>query len=117
MSGAPVGSAKQFIGHWKNEDPGTSGITQVKIRSDSDMILVHMWDKRQPEDHDWGEEKTILSDAYDGTLSITWTPSFKIETQQLTVLPDEQLKVVGHRHFVDGSERPDSTYVEFFVKQ
>ena len=81
------------------------------------MILVHMWGKCQPEDCDWGEEKTILSDARDGILSITWTPSFRIDTQQLTVLPDKQLKVVGHRHFVDGSGRPDNTYVEFFVKQ
>ena len=26
-------------------------------------------------------------------------------------------KVVGHKHFVDGSGRPDNTYVEFFARQ
>jgi hypothetical protein len=106
----------QFAGHWENENPNTGGITRVEIRSDASTIFVHMWGKCYPTDCDWGEETTGISDANDGVLSIMWTFSFKVETQQLTVLLDGRLMVTGHVHYTDDSGRPDRDYTEYFVR-
>jgi len=108
--------ASQFIGHWENEDPNTGGITRVEIRSDVSTIFVHMWGKCHPTDCDWGEETTAISDANDGVLSITWTFSFAVNTQQLTVLSDGRLRVTGHVHFTDNSGRLDYDYTHYFVR-
>jgi len=103
----------RFRAHWRNENPNTGGITRAAIRSQSDVVYVHMWGKCTPTDCDWGETTTTTSDALDGTLSITWTLSFKVETQQISILGNGSLRVAGHVVYNDG--RPTRDYVEFFT--
>ena len=106
--------APTFIGHWVNGDPNTDGITRIEIRSEANTIYLHMWGACTPTDCDWGEATTDIADANDGVLSVTWTPYFKIETQQLSVLSDGRLRVVGHAHYIDNSGRIDRDYTEYF---
>jgi Fe-S cluster biogenesis protein NfuA len=113
----PPSPVSQFIGHWTNENPNTGGITRVEIRSESNTIFVHMWGKCHPTDCDWGETTTDISDANDGVLSLTWTFSFSVETQQVSVLSDGRLQVVGHVHYTDDSGRPDRDYTEYYIRE
>jgi uncharacterized repeat protein (TIGR02543 family) len=107
----------KFSGEWLNEDPATGGITRVDIRYEANKIIVHMWGKCYPTDCDWGEEMTDISDATDGVLSISWTTSFCIRTQKITMLSDGRLKVDTHTHFTDNSGRPDYDSTNFFLRE
>ena len=113
----PQPGAWQFVGSWINEDANTRGITSTQIRSESNMLFVHMWGACSPTDCDWGETSTSIADADDGVLSLTWTFSFKVETQQVSVLSDGRLQVVGHIHYTDNSGRSDTDYTEYFIKE
>jgi hypothetical protein len=106
-----------FLGSWTNENPDTGGVTRVEIRTESNTVYVHMWGKCHPTDCDWGETTTDISDANDGILSLTWVFYFKVETQQLSVLPDGRLQVTGHVHYTDDSGRQDRDYTEYYLKQ
>jgi len=49
----PSGSrVDSFVGHWKNENPDSSGITKADIDSRLDRIIVRMWGKCHPTDCD-----------------------------------------------------------------
>jgi hypothetical protein len=109
--------SSNFEGNWMNENPDTRSITRVTIRSESTNIFIHMWGKCHPTDCDWGEEKTEVSDAGDGVLSITWNESFCIRRQELTLVSARRLKVVGYTHFTDNSGRPDYESIDFFLKE
>jgi hypothetical protein len=45
-------------------------------------------------------------------MSIRWTESFKVENQQLTVLPDARLRVDRDVDYTD--DRPDRELTELF---
>ena len=46
-----------FPGLWKNTNPNTKGVTQMKITRAGDELLVRVWGKCLPADCDWGEVK------------------------------------------------------------
>lgn len=110
----PIGSSS-FEGDWLNEDPDTRSMTRVAIRSESGKIFVHMWSKCHPTDCDWGEEKTEVSDASDGVLSITWNRSFDITKQEITLLSSSRLMVATHTQFIDVS--PPHHSIDYFIKE
>ena len=110
-------AAPAFVGYWVNERLDTQGITRAEIHSQANTIFVHMWGACSPDDCDWGETTTSFADASDGVLSLTWLETYKVETQQLSVLPDSRLRIVGHTHFTDGSGRADIDYTEYYVVQ
>jgi len=113
---APVsGSASRFVGAWVNEDKRTGGITRVAISSDGDKLKVHMWGKCEPKDCDWGEVSVPAKEAEGGTFSVTWSTSFKVDKQQLALLPDGVLQVTGNVQFIDKSGRPSRGYTDRFV--
>ena len=93
-----------FVGDWTNKDFQTRGITRVQIRLDGTNITAHVWGRCHPTECDWG--KTTAA-AKGQTLTLTWKQGFKVETQELTVLADGSLQVVGHCHFTDSSGRKD----------
>lgn len=103
----------RFMALWRNENPSTPGIPQAAIRSQGNTIYVHMWGRCTPTDCDWGETTTTTADALDGTLNLTWTLPYKVETQQVSVLGDNRLRVAGHAVYNDG--RPPRNYVEHFA--
>ena len=105
-----------FIGTWINEDEGTSDITRIVIRANSQTIFVHMWGACHPTDCDWGEETTDIADAYDNRLSLKWNFSFAIHTQVIYYLDYGRLKLDGHCHFIDNSGRSDYDYTSYFAK-
>jgi hypothetical protein len=109
-------SADPFLGSWTNSNPNTNDITHTAIRSDPTTLYVHMWGKCSPTDCDWGETSTPLSSVNNGTLSIRWVFSFKVETQTLTLLPDGRLHVQGLAHYTDNSGRVDRSYTDDFSR-
>ncbi len=102
----------RFTGAWVNEDEGTPGVTRVEIRAEGNTVFVHMWGACTPTDCDWGETTTDTADASDGILSITWTESFKVENQDLTIVPDGRLRVDRHVDYTD--DRTDREMTEYF---
>lgn len=108
----PSAKVDRFVGQWVNENPQTDGINRVEIQHRLNSLEVHVWGRCHPVDCAWGTERTDVSDSDDGVLSITWRKSFMIESQQISILPDGRLQVVGHTRFTDNSGRPemDSTY-------
>jgi uncharacterized RDD family membrane protein YckC len=113
---APAGGASRFVGAWTNEDKQTRGITRVAIASEGDKLKVHMWGSCTPKECDWGEVAVPAKDAEGGALSVTWSTSFKVDKQQLALLPDGVLQVTGNAQFIDNSGRPARGYTERFVR-
>jgi hypothetical protein len=120
ISGTPSAqkssSPVDFTGQWINQDKNTRGITRAEIRSIGNVIVVRMWGKCQPKDCDWGETDTTITDADDGTLSITWDFGFKTETQQLNI-SSGKLQVDGSVSYTDNSGRTDRAYRAVFVRE
>jgi uncharacterized RDD family membrane protein YckC len=112
---APAGGASRFVGAWTNEDKQTRGITRVAIASEGDKLKVHMWGSCTPKECDWGEVSVPAKEADGGTLSVTWSMKFKVEKQQLALLPGGVLQVTGNAQFIDNSGRPARSYTERFV--
>lgn len=106
----------KIAGRWTSEDSSTQGITKIEIRLDGGTVSVHMWGKCHPTDCDWGETIAEGTKAGTGILSVKWTFSHAEATQQIALLPDGRLRVVGHTHFTDNSGRPDMDYTYYFVK-
>lgn len=113
----PAANVDRFVGRWANENPDTSGITRVEIDRRLNKLTVRMWGKCHPTDCDWGRQSTDVADSEDAVLSITWTKSFAVTTQQLTLLPDRRLRVSGHTRFTDTSGRPEYDSTHFFVRR
>ncbi len=103
-----------FLGAWVNESSETNNITHLEIREEEDELFVHVWGKCHPEDCDWGEQGTAVADAYDGTLTIVWDHGFAIEEQELSMIREGYLKLVGHKQYFD--ERPEVFYTDFFER-
>jgi len=105
--------ASSFVGDWTNKDFNTRDITRVQIRLDGSRIIAHVWGRCQPKECDWGD---ATAPAKGQTLSLTWNQGFATKTQDLTLLADGSLQVVGHRHFTDNSGRKDSDSKNIFAK-
>jgi hypothetical protein len=103
-----------FFGPWVNEFSETNNITHLEIREEGDELLVHVWGKCHPEDCDWGEQATSVGDAYDGIITIIWDHGFAIETQELSMVREGYLKLLGHKDYLD--DRTDVYYTDFFVR-
>jgi len=105
--------ASSFVGDWTNKDFQTRDITRVHIRLDGGHVVVHVWGRCHPTECDWGD---ATATAKGQTLSLTWNQGFATKTQDLTLLADGSLQVVGHRHFTDNSGRKDSDSKNIFAK-
>jgi len=109
----PRGDVGALAGNWVNVDAQTSHITRVTIAARG----VSVWGKCHPYDCDWGMPASYDSiDGANGTMSVTWAPSFARKNQQLTLLPDGRLKVVTFTHFVDRSKRQDRENTDYFAR-
>ena len=106
-------SLDPFIGNWANVDESTRGISKVEIRSESNKVYVHMWGACQPIDCEWGE---ISADMTPKSLKVKWVLSWVVEQQEVSILEDGNLRVVGHVHYTDQSGRKDRDYTEDFIK-
>jgi hypothetical protein len=104
-----------FIGDWNNEDPDTAGITRIRIQNDEESLFVRMWSDCVPQDCNWGQTTTTIEDANDGILNLTWDKDYGTETQQLLMLFDGRLQVIGVIDYDDPNEA-DENYLEFFVR-
>ena len=102
-----------FIGDWGNKDFKTRAVTRVQIRYDGAQIVAHVWGRCHPQECDWGK---ATATAKGQTLSVTWNQGFATETLELTILADESLQMVAHRHFTDNSGRPDYETKDIFTK-
>jgi hypothetical protein len=114
---AVLSGQDQFPGIWLNENRSTGSITRVEISSRLGQMLVHMWGSCQPVPCDWGTASASVSTGANALLTVKWSTSFHVVTQQLTLFPDGRLSVMGHTHFTDNSHRPDYDSKDIFVKQ
>jgi len=106
----------EFVGHWKNENPDSEAITKVDIDAQLNQLIVHMWAKCHPTDCDWGTQSLPLSDTDKGVVQVRWNAGRRVTQQEIRILPDRRLEVVGHTHYADESGRPDSNRVNYFVR-
>jgi len=115
-----------FLGYWVNEDPDTNSITKVDIQKNNNLLEIYMWGKCHPTDCDWaamnnpeGPATTTVDDANDSVLNIVWYPDFAIDTQELILLSDGHLKVIGFVDFYpdDIYGREDYEYTDYFIKE
>ncbi len=83
-----------FVGTWINQDT-SSRIAFIDITEQSNVLIIHLWQTCVPSACDLGPTATAIFDANDGTINATWTHDATTETQQLTILPDGRLQVVG----------------------
>jgi hypothetical protein len=104
-----------FIGDWNNQDVDTTGITRLRIQNDDETIFVRVWSDCVPQDCNWGQTTTTIEDASDGILNLTWDKDYGTETQQLLMLFDGRLQVIGSIDYDDPDE-VDESYLEFFVR-
>jgi hypothetical protein len=113
----PTPKYQPFIGTWVNQNTATTNITKlvITLNGDGSKLVVHMWNKGVPGDLDRGETKTLIADADDSVLFLSWVETDLTETQQLSLLIDGRLQVNGVVNFEDA--RADLTYNEYFNRQ
>jgi hypothetical protein len=111
----PTPKYQPFIGTWVNANTATTNITRLVISIENDKIVVQMWNKGTPSDLDRGKTSTLIADADDSVLYLSWVENDFTETQQLSLLIDGRLQVNGTVNYKDA--RADATYNELFVKQ
>jgi hypothetical protein len=104
-----------FIGDWNNVDSDTTGITRVRIQNDERTIFVRMWSDCVPQDCNWGQTTTTIEEANDGILNLTWDKDYGEESQQLLMLFDGRLQVIGEIDYDDPDEA-DENYLAFFER-
>jgi len=111
----------EFYGEWKNANLKNPDITRVAIQSEDGRIYINMFGACQPTDCNWLEfspTPTVIYnyDSMTGILNVRWTFDFIQTTQELTLTPDGQLKVMTKGHYLDNSGRTDYETVEYFIK-
>src|SRR5215216_2937507 len=95
-----------FFNDWENVDSQTTMITQVSIEARDGEVYVEMFGSCSPIDCSFREAAPNPVTKYNPktkTLSVKWVTSIAITTQELTVEPDGQLKVIHHEVFTDDS--------------
>jgi hypothetical protein len=117
----PDSKVDGFVGHWRNEDPNTVGVTKADIQVQSNRINVHLWDKCPPLECDWGTKSVPVSEANEkGVLEIEWNGNRNYEKVNLQiiirVLPDKRLQITRHMHFINPSAHADLDKVNYFVR-
>ena len=118
VGGAPdFEVVRQLLSPWNvlftSCDQADVTIAYNEIRSESNKVYVHMWGACQPIDCDWGE---ISADMTPKSLKVKWVLSWVVEQQEVSILEDGNLRVVGHVHYTDQSGRKDRDYTENFIK-
>lgn len=114
----PSVTAETFVGFWKNTDPNTGSIPQLQIRVDAANIYVHSYGACIPTFCDWGEASTPRSSVSDGSFTVRWDfPNGIHETLTLAMTAASSSMVATvTSHFTDGSNRPDHTDIDSFIK-
>ncbi len=126
-AGNPIGVLNEYsaisaqlpgvIGIWNNENPNTTGITKVELTLNGGFIVAQMWGACTPTACDWGEISVPLSSIADSMLALKWNQGFAIVTQECTILPNGELQVLSHIHFIDNSLRQDFDETDIFNRQ
>lgn len=110
-----------FYGEWKHAKTNPN-ITRVQILPHAGATYINMFGACQPVECDWlrfSPNPAIIHhyDSMTEILNVQWTFDFLQATQELTLTPDGQLKVVTQGHYLDNSGRTDYDTIEYFVKQ
>ncbi|HTQ22055.1 hypothetical protein [Mycobacterium sp.] len=100
---------------WQNVDPKTRGIVQIDIAEVPDGLTIHPWGACLPTPCDWGTQLVHVPRGA-ATWDVRWSPSFAVEDQHYTRLPDGRLNVTTHTHFTDDSGRADYDSDEDFAR-
>jgi peroxiredoxin/outer membrane lipoprotein-sorting protein len=105
----------QLVGSWINQDPSTSGVTEIAFTYNNNAVLqVHVWGKCEPVDCDWGLSEIQLSNGVARAVS---DEGFSSTTMEFVLLPDQRLLLVYKSKYNDQSGRNDQDHVEFFVRK
>lgn len=111
-----------FFNEWVNVDPQSKTIKQVSIQAIDDGTYVNMIGSCSPTDCNFREESptVVVNYNYDSEaeiLYVEWVFDFQVMTQELTITPDNQLRVKTFTHFTDDSGRADFEMVDYFTRQ
>jgi hypothetical protein len=105
----PTAPPAEFVGEWRNEDPGTQSHTKLVITETSGRLMVHAWGRCSPEDCDWHETQATLNNE---GWAVTWEQGFVVRHWKVSA-GDGRLTVSEHNHYTDG--RDDTNIVSVFV--
>ena len=114
MAGAP----QSLEGQWANVDPQAKGLVAIIVTHST----VHPFGACQPAACDWGEVKgQSFASRVDGHDVAAILASYDTQLSQtvLTVSlePDGRLRVQRFVHFLGGSQRTDTSSVDYFNRQ
>jgi hypothetical protein len=111
----------RFLGHWKNSDQNTRGITVLDIGKSGANITVQAWGKCSPSDCDWGRTTgyayTPDIKSNPATMTEALSALFKTDFSETTLIirfsDDGTLNVEALTRFTDNSKR--SNYQSLFT--
>ena len=123
LSAAPSAAAniRQFSGTWKNVDPGTRGLTTLKIDVSGTRVRIQAWGSCHPRDCAWGQaEGTAYAPSVSDNLAETaqvvspiYVTSFS-QTILVIRAVEGQLEVESMTKFTDQSGRASYRAVSRF---
>ena len=107
--------ANPLLGSWVNQNPSTSGITEIVIdNSESRHLQAHAWANCEPADCDWGVTEV---NSWNGLARSVFDAAFSTTTVEFIPLPDERLLVVWKSEYKDQSGYQEPDQVEIFARE
>jgi len=111
-----------FFNEWVNIDSQSKAIKQVSIQAKDGGTYINMIGSCSPTDCNFREEapNVVVNYNYDSEteiLHVEWIFDFQILTQELTITPDNQLRVKTLTHYTDNSGRVDYEMVDYYTRQ
>jgi len=107
-----------FVGHWKNNDNNTRGITDIEIRPVGRFVRVRVWGQCHPRNCDWGVVKgTLFAPSVNSSIrrtASTVMAVFKNRFREKTVIlnvHNNRMRAEVYTRFTDRSRRSHYTQV------
>lgn len=113
-----------YLGHWKNIDPYTGGITTIDISKNGTGFAIHPWGKCRPDDCDLGEMSahkygsSVSSDTSNTTeaLIAIFNPGFAEVMMNLRLDNINRLYVGTYTRSTDNRDQSDFMMGEIFER-
>jgi hypothetical protein len=107
-----------FLGNWKNVDPNTRSLLRIVV----DRTSIRPYGSCGGTECDWGRIRTqSFASQVEGhdTAALLATIDDRVARRVITLMldADGRLKVQVFSHFIDGSERSDYVYTDYFAGQ
>jgi hypothetical protein len=107
-----------LIGKWKNTNPATGGIIEIRVSQDEDALQIQVFGARSPDLYDWGvRPATAYGYEVTGQIVGGFELTYEFEDQQalVTAIHNRGVLVIHTYHkFKDNGLRTNYICKEFF---